>query len=92
MRPFGVGILVSGPTLFMGFGAFFWVPLSQAVGRRPTFLLATLVLTITTLWAGVTNNFYQYLVALCLSGLAEGFSLSVVRAASNLIQKGVLTE
>jgi MFS family permease len=82
MAPFEFDALVSGPTLFTGIGAFIWVPLSLAIGRRPAFLLACLLLTAATLWAGVTDNFYQLFVALCLVGVAEGFSTSAVRISS----------
>jgi len=62
----------------MGIGAFIWTPLTLAFGRRPVFLLANLIITVGTLWAGLTNNFYQLLTAVCLIGLAEGFSTSAV--------------
>ncbi|PVH67898.1 major facilitator superfamily transporter [Cadophora sp. DSE1049] len=76
MKPFGPGILVSAASLFQGIGTFLWAPLSLAIGRRPTFVLATCVLTASTLWAGLTSNFHQYLVALCFSAVAQGFALS----------------
>ncbi|KAL2062178.1 hypothetical protein VTL71DRAFT_6444 [Oculimacula yallundae] len=76
MKPFGPGVLVSGPSLFQGIGIFLWAPLSLAVGRRPTFVLATIVLTGSTLWAGITNSFHQYVVALCFGAVAQGFALS----------------
>jgi len=73
-----VDILVSAPTLFMGIGAFLWIPLSLAIGRRPSFFLAALVMLTGTLWAGVTESFQQLLASVCLIGLAEGFSSSAV--------------
>lgn len=63
----------------MGIGAFVWIPMSLAVGRRPVFLLAIIVLTTGTLWAGMTKDFHQLLAAVCIIGLAEGFATSTVR-------------
>jgi MFS family permease len=85
--PFGIDILVSAPTLFMGVGAFIWIPLTVAVGRRPVFLLATLVITMGTFWAGMTKNFYALLAAVCLIGLAEGFGTSAVSLRTGLKQE-----
>jgi predicted MFS family arabinose efflux permease len=62
----------------MGLGAFLWVPLTLAIGRRPVFLLCTALLTIGTIWAGIASSFYSLLVATCVQGLAEGFSTSAV--------------
>lgn len=78
MKPFGPGSMVSATSLFQGFGSFLWAPLSLAVGRRPAFVLATFVLTASTLWAALSNDFYQYLAALCLGAVAQGFALSAV--------------
>ncbi|KAH6718731.1 major facilitator superfamily transporter [Leptodontidium sp. MPI-SDFR-AT-0119] len=76
MKPFGPGSMVSATSLFQRFGSFLWAPLSLAVGRRPAFVLATFVLTASTLWAALSNDFYQYLAALCLGAVAQGFALS----------------
>ncbi|CZR66403.1 uncharacterized protein PAC_16304 [Phialocephala subalpina] len=75
-KPFPLTALQSAPTLFMGLGAFLWIPMSLALGRRPVFLICTVLLTLSTTWASVASNFYQLLIAVCLQGLAEGFSTS----------------
>lgn len=75
-RPFNPTLLLSAPTLFMGIGAFLWIPLSLAIGRRPVFLLGTMIMLLATLWAGIAGNFYQLLIAVCLQGLAEGVNTS----------------
>ncbi|KUJ09727.1 major facilitator superfamily transporter [Mollisia scopiformis] len=77
-KPFPLTALLSAPTLFMGFGAFLWIPLTLALGRRPVFLLCTVLLTLSTIWAGIAGSFYQMLAATCLQGLAEGFSTSTI--------------
>lgn len=62
----------------MGFGALLWVPLSLGMGRRPTFLLAALMMLFATIGAGYAANFHQLLTCLCFLGLGEGFSLTLV--------------
>ncbi|KAH6693361.1 major facilitator superfamily transporter [Leptodontidium sp. MPI-SDFR-AT-0119] len=76
-KPFGLTILLSAPTLCMGIGAFIWIPLSLAVGRRPVLLLGSLMLLLATLWAGVSKTFFSLLAAQCFQGLAAGAASSV---------------
>ncbi|TQN67386.1 putative MFS-type transporter [Colletotrichum shisoi] len=74
---FPLNILVSTPsTLSLGLGAFLWIPLSVAVGRRPVFLLASCCLTLATVLAANASGFYQLLGALSLQGFSAGLSLS----------------
>jgi hypothetical protein len=42
----------------MGVSAFLWIPLLLAIGRRPVFLLCTIIMLLATLWAGIAGNFY----------------------------------
>ena len=76
--PFNVELLLSAPSLFQGIAAFLWVPLSLAVGRRPTLLLASFMLLIATIWAGASTTFVSLLAAVCLMGAVLGASMSVV--------------
>ena|SRR5690242_2369909 len=78
IKPWTVETLVTAPTLFIGFGALLWVPLSLGMGRRPTFLIAAFVMLLATIGAGYAANFNQLLTCLCILGLGEGFSLSCV--------------
>lgn len=78
MYPFDLGALVSIAPLFMGLGAFVWIPLSLAIGRRPVFVLCTILLTLSTLGCGLSRSFYQHLVAHAFQGLSVGIILSVV--------------
>ncbi|KAK1573870.1 major facilitator superfamily transporter [Colletotrichum navitas] len=74
---FPINILVSTPsTLSLGIGAFLWIPLSVAVGRRPVFLLASCCLTLATVLAAKASGFYQLLGALTLQGFSAGLGLS----------------
>ena len=77
--PWSAETLTTAPTLFMGIGAFIWVPLSLALGRRPVFLLAALIEFLAVLGAGYSQTFYQLLGCLCLLGMSEGLALSLVR-------------
>ncbi|KAK1994872.1 MFS general substrate transporter [Colletotrichum falcatum] len=72
-----MNLLVSTPsTLALGLGAFLWIPLSVALGRRPVFLLASCFLILATILAANASGFYQLLAILSLQGLSAGLSLS----------------
>ncbi|ORY58860.1 major facilitator superfamily transporter [Pseudomassariella vexata] len=75
---FRIEVLVSAPMLMLGIGAFLWVPLSLAIGRRPVFLLCTLMTFISTISAALAQNFYQLLAAMCVQGLAASSILSLL--------------
>lgn len=72
-------MLVTVPTLFMAIGAVTWVPLTIGMGRRPVFLLASVMTMLATLAAGYTKTFQQLLACVCFLGLGEGFALTAVR-------------
>ncbi|CZR67367.1 uncharacterized protein PAC_17266 [Phialocephala subalpina] len=78
IAPFRLDVLSSVPCLFWGIGALIWVPLSIAIGRRPVFLLCSLLLTLSTLMAAVSRSFYMHLIARCLQGIAGGISPSTM--------------
>ncbi|KAF2183700.1 MFS general substrate transporter [Zopfia rhizophila CBS 207.26] len=75
-KPFTIESLITAPTLFMGIGAFLWVPLSCALGRRPVFVIAAVLMLLASLAAGVSKSYYQLLACVSVLGLTEGFSLS----------------
>lgn len=77
IQPWLLKALYTGPTLFMGIGCFFWVPLSIGMGRRPTILIASVVALIAVIWASEARSFASLVVALCFIGLSEGLSLSL---------------
>lgn len=62
----------------MGIGAFVWVPLSLALGRRPVFLVVALANFGATVGAGYARSFGQLLFFVCLMGVGEGFALTSV--------------
>ncbi|KAK2006098.1 major facilitator superfamily transporter [Colletotrichum eremochloae] len=74
---FPINILVSTPsTLSFGLGAFLWIPLSVAIGRRPVFLLASCFLILANILASKASGFNQLLRALTLQGFSAGIALS----------------
>jgi MFS family permease len=84
IEPWQMSTLVTMPTLFMGIGAFIWVPLTIGMGRRPVFLIACVTLAFATLGAGYSRNFPELITCVCFMGLGEGFALTVVSACSML--------
>jgi hypothetical protein len=77
--PWQMDTVITIPTLFMGIGAFIWVPLTIGMGRRPVFLFASLLTLLATLGAGYAQTFSQLLACICFLGLGEGFALTAVR-------------
>lgn len=73
--------LVTAPTLFMGIGAFVWVPL--------TFLLASLVIVLAPFVAGYAYTFQQLLGCICIHGLGDGFTLSAFRTLHHTCLMGL---
>lgn len=56
----------------LGASNLWWVPLSQIFGRRVVLLLATLMLTLATMWCGLTGNFGSLLAARTIQGIGGG--------------------
>ncbi|KAJ4169257.1 hypothetical protein NW754_001342 [Fusarium falciforme] len=64
--------LASYPSLCMGLGNFFFVPLSMALGRRFAFILSNVLLLVSIIWAAKSQSFESHLGARCLQGLTAG--------------------
>lgn len=75
----------------MGLGCFLWVPVSIGLGRRPTMLIATLVVLLAMLWAGEAGSFRSLVGAVCFLGLGEGLALSLVSSVSRQLRSHSLT-
>lgn len=69
----------------MAIGAFLWIPLTLALGRRPTFLLAAVVNFSATLGAGFARTFEELLGCICVMGLCVGFGLTAVSSPTPII-------
>ncbi|KAH9211215.1 major facilitator superfamily transporter [Leptodontidium sp. 2 PMI_412] len=72
--PQGISILTFTPMassslVFVGFSQFMWIPLSLAIGRRPVFLLANVLLAVGSIYAAVSPNFYHHVVAQSIQSL-----------------------
>ncbi|KUJ06922.1 major facilitator superfamily transporter [Mollisia scopiformis] len=78
IAPLRVDTLSSVPCIFWGIGALTWVPLSLVIGRRPVFLICTILLTFSTYLAAVSQTFYVHLLARCLQGTAGAISPSTM--------------
>ncbi|KAI5358022.1 Putative major facilitator superfamily, MFS transporter superfamily [Septoria linicola] len=70
--------LTTYPSLVMACGAFVILPLSMVFGRRPVFLLCTLLLLGTTIGAGVSKSFETHMAMRILQGFATGATESVL--------------
>ncbi|KAF4459432.1 mfs general substrate transporter [Fusarium albosuccineum] len=64
--------LASYPSLCMGMGNFFFVPLSMAFGRRLAFIPSNIILLGSLIWAAKSQSFESHLGARCLQGLTAG--------------------
>ena len=64
--------LASYPSLCMGLGNFFFVPLSMALGRRIALILSNALLLVSIVWAAKSQSFESHLGARCLQGLTAG--------------------
>ncbi|KAM5371804.1 hypothetical protein ACJA88_009217 [Fusarium oxysporum] len=73
-HPDRIADLASYPSLCMGLGNFFFVPLSMALGRRFAFILSNTILVASIIWAAKSQSFESHLGARCLQGLTAGIS------------------
>jgi MFS family permease len=72
-KPFStLTYLVAVNILMMGFSNLWWVPLSNTFGRRPVILGSLLLLTLSSMWAGLTTNYNSLLVARLFMGIGSG--------------------
>ncbi|KAL1961573.1 hypothetical protein VTN77DRAFT_1425 [Rasamsonia byssochlamydoides] len=73
-NPANISYLANYPSLCMGVGNFLFVPLSIALGRRPIFLLNSMLMVASLIWAAKSESFASHLGARCLQGLSAGIS------------------
>ncbi|KAK0113011.1 hypothetical protein ONS95_014721 [Cadophora gregata] len=81
--PQGISILAFTPMassslLCVGLSQFIWIPLSLAIGRRPVFLLANILLAVGSIYAALSPNFYHHVAAQSLQSVASGFTFSAL--------------
>ncbi|KAK8062554.1 major facilitator superfamily domain-containing protein [Apiospora hydei] len=70
--------LMTYPTLFMGIGNLFGMPLAYAVGRRSVLLVSTVIMILAAGVAAGAKNFEWHLAARMVLGLAAGQSEALV--------------
>ncbi|KAK8000954.1 MFS transporter [Apiospora marii] len=70
--------LMTYPTLFMGIGNLFGMPLAYAVGRRSVLLVSTIIMILAAGVAAGAKNFEWHLAARMVLGLAAGQSEALV--------------
>ncbi|KAL4871520.1 hypothetical protein BDV12DRAFT_163910 [Aspergillus spectabilis] len=67
-----LGRLVAVNVLMMGAGNIWWVPLANTYGRRPITLINILLLTLSSMWAGLATSFESLLAARFFMGVGVG--------------------
>ena len=67
-----LGHLVAVNVLMLGAFNLWWVPMANTFGRRPVLLVATLLLTFSTMWAGLATSFNSLLAARVFQGIGGG--------------------
>ena len=73
-----VSMLSSLPSLMMGISNFVFIPLSNAVGRRPIIILLSTLAFAVLPWAAVSGSLQSHLAARCVQALGTGASVSLV--------------
>ncbi|CCF43117.1 major facilitator superfamily transporter [Colletotrichum higginsianum] len=81
VRPFSdLSYFIAVNVLFLGASNIWWVPLSNIFGRRPVLLVATLIMTVCTVWCAVSSSYSSVLAARLFQGIGAGASESVAPA------------
>ncbi|KAJ5377418.1 MFS general substrate transporter [Penicillium cataractarum] len=73
-----VGWLTTFPSLFIGIGNYFILPLGLAFGRRPVTLAAIIVLLAATIGCALSQNYTQHFALRIIQGLATGATESLL--------------
>ncbi|WRT64448.1 uncharacterized protein IL334_001380 [Kwoniella shivajii] len=58
-------------------GPLFWNPLSKTIGRRPVYLLGSLLFIPCVVWMALSNSYVVFAVARVFAGLTSSFSQTV---------------
>jgi MFS family permease len=59
-------------SLMLGASNIFWVPLANTFGRRPVNLVSLLLLTFSSMWAGLAHTYDSLLAARIIMGIGGG--------------------
>ncbi|KAH8900668.1 major facilitator superfamily transporter [Thozetella sp. PMI_491] len=72
--PARISDLLTYPTLFMGLGNLFSMPLAVAVGRRPVFLFSLVLLVASGIWCACATSLQSHIAGRDVYSLAAGQS------------------
>ncbi|KAH8702210.1 major facilitator superfamily domain-containing protein [Talaromyces proteolyticus] len=72
--------LLNYPILLLGIGNFFWVPMAIYFGKRPVFVVSSLLLCITNIWGATSTSYHSLLNSRFIAGFA-GSSTEALGAA-----------
>ncbi|CZT18286.1 related to transporter protein HOL1 [Ramularia collo-cygni] len=70
--------LMTYPSMFMGIGNLFLMPLAMAIGRRPVYLFSCVLLVVAAVGAAYVETYNHHLAVRMLLGLAAGQSEALV--------------
>lgn len=76
--PDEIVFLITMPTLCIGVGNYIILPLGLAFGRRPVFLVATIILLAATIGSAVQNSYNAHLGTRIIQGLTTGAAESLL--------------
>ncbi|KAK4119831.1 MFS general substrate transporter [Parathielavia appendiculata] len=80
-RPFSeLSYIIAVHVLLLGGANIWWVPLSNWTGRRPVLLVATLLMTLCSVWCARAESFGSLLAARILQGAGGGAADTVAPA------------
>ncbi|KAK8154929.1 major facilitator superfamily domain-containing protein [Phyllosticta citrichinensis] len=80
--------LLKWPVLVLGLFNFFWVPLANYFGKRPVFVLASLLLCVAYIWGAFAQSFksllWSNIVAAFAGSTTEALGAAIVNAIQDL--------
>ncbi|KAH3947047.1 hypothetical protein HBI56_059110 [Parastagonospora nodorum] len=86
--------LATWPAFYMGVGNLLAIPVAHAVGRRPVYLLSTIVLSFGCLWCAYSGNLNSHIagrnVMSIAAGQAEALCPIIVQEIFYLHERGVV--
>jgi MFS family permease len=84
--------LATWPAFYMGVGNLLAIPVAHAVGRRPVYLLSTIVLSFSCLWCAYSGNLNSHIagrnVMSIAAGQAEALCPIIVQEIFHLHERG----
>jgi MFS family permease len=84
--------LLSWPVFTLGAFNFFWVPMANYFGKRPVFVFASLLLSLTYLWGAVAQSFesllWSNIIAAFAGSSTEALGSAIVNDIYFLHERG----